>query len=560
MIRILLLDNQDWLNRLALEPDFDLVGNVSDCQAVLEQVEALRPDLVLLNLATSNLERTEVAQVIETTHPVLILGKDSYLESALAFLEAGAKGYLPKGTSIEEIKETVRLITQVEPDEDPVPVAKRCLDLEPKSPSSSKSLVLLGAALIVGFFALESMIGRNWLSSPVASRQSIQASDSVSPVRSRPLEPVNSYQVMRTYPGKIDSRRTSQLGFERAGQIVTVSVDEGGRVAAGAPIATLDTSQLKAQEQNLLAQRAEAMAQLRAMQAGPRSEAIAVAQAAVQDAREQLDLARKKRDRREALYSEGAISREQLDEAASETSVLQARLEAAQSELEELKAGTRRETIEAQQAVLAQLDAKLASLAVERQQSVLKAPFAGIVASRLVDEGTVVSVGQPVLRLVEPALEARVDVPVAAANQLQPGSTQQLFIGENRYPARITTILPEVNTATQTATVVLRMGDAVDRGLPGQKVRLELAETIPTSGYWLPTSALLRGSRGLWSCYVLVPATATSPNVYQAERQDVEIIHSQSDRVLVRGTLQSGDRVVLSGTHRLVDGQLVRPL
>jgi multidrug efflux pump subunit AcrA (membrane-fusion protein) len=40
----------------------------------------------------------------------------------------------------------------------------------------------------------------------------------------------------------------------------------------------------------------------------------------------------------------------------------------------------------------------------------------------------------------------------------------------------------------------------------------------------------------------------------------VEILHQESDRVLVQGALQGGDRIVASGVHRLVPGQLVRPL
>jgi multidrug efflux pump subunit AcrA (membrane-fusion protein) len=87
---------------------------------------------------------------------------------------------------------------------------------------------------------------------------------------------------------------------------------------------------------------------------------------------------------------------------------------------------------------------------------------------------------------------------------------------------------------------------------------LELAQTIAVSGYWLPTTALVRGVRGLWSCYVL--GTSEQNDAFRVERRDVEVLHTESDRVLVRGTLQSGDRVVMSGTHRLVSEQLVRPV
>jgi multidrug efflux pump subunit AcrA (membrane-fusion protein) len=38
----------------------------------------------------------------------------------------------------------------------------------------------------------------------------------------------------------------------------------------------------------------------------------------------------------------------------------------------------------------------------------------------------------------------------------------------------------------------------------------------------------------------------------------VEVIHQQSERVYVQGTLLDGDLVVADGTHRVVAGQGVR--
>ena len=113
-------------------------------------------------------------------------------------------------------------------------------------------------------------------------------------------------------------------------------------------------------------------------------------------------------------------------------------------------------------------------------------------------------------------------------------------------------------------TVVLTLDKSAAREVSsGQVARLELAETIFTSGYWLPTTALVRGGRGLWSCYVTgepaelesLPTNMNQP--FRVERRDVEVLHTESDRALVRGTLQPNDQVIVNGTHRLVLGQLV---
>lgn len=81
-------------------------------------------------------------------------------------------------------------------------------------------------------------------------------------------------------------------------------------------------------------------------------------------------------------------------------------------------------------------------------------------------------------------------------------------------------------------------------------------ESIAADGYWLPVAALVRGGRGLWSCFVL--SEPDGSDTFQVLRRDVEILQTERDRVLVRGTLQSGDRAIINGTHRLVPGQRVR--
>ncbi|NEO77940.1 efflux RND transporter periplasmic adaptor subunit [Moorena sp. SIO4G3] len=432
-----------------------------------------------------------------------------------------------------------------------------------------------GTILLLSGFCifLLSPSGSNWrlnLSNLKASQANQESkpqasfSGNILPVETISVKPVDSYQLLRSYTGSLVTRRSSELGFERSGKLVRLTVDEGDWVKASTPLAYLDTRNLKAQQRELLATLAQQRAQLKELFAGPRSETIAAAQASVRDLSSQLELARKKRSRREALYREGAISREQLDEATSQTSVKQARLEEAKSQVDELLAGTRPERIEAQQASIQQLNARLASLEIELENSILKAPFSGTISGRLLDEGTVVSPGQPILRLVEDgAIQARIGVPVSATDQLQLNSEQSLQIGQKTYPARVSSILPELDSSTRTLTVVLTLDPlAVRQVSPGQVARWKLAETIPTAGYWLPTTALVQGVRGLWSCYVLGELAESdrsgAAHVFSVERRDVEILQTQSNRILVRGTLQAGDQVIVGGTHRLVPGQKVR--
>ncbi|MFQ5911567.1 MAG: efflux RND transporter periplasmic adaptor subunit [Nitrospinota bacterium] len=387
------------------------------------------------------------------------------------------------------------------------------------------------------------------------------------PVETLRLELVDSYRVYRDYTGKIVARRKSDLGFERQGKLIDVAVEEGDRVAAGGVLAAQDTRRLEASRQELLARRAQATARLDELIAGPRRETIAAARAQVNELRERLTLAKIRRSRRRRLLSQKVIAAEQFDEAAYNVNTLLAQLDAAQRRLDELLAGTRKEQIRAQRALVQELAARLTSVQIDLKKSILRAPFAGKISKRWVDEGTVVNPGEPVVRLVEDGfLEARVGVPVRAARNLKPGSRQLVQVNQESYRAGVSVLLPELDTMTRTITVVLSLeASAVGRLFPEQVVRLRLPETVKAAGFWLPITALTKGVRGLWSAYGLIedrPAGGSpeiGTRVFRTERRHVEVLQTQSERVLVRGALRPGDLIVKSGTHRLVAGQLVRP-
>lgn len=378
----------------------------------------------------------------------------------------------------------------------------------------------------------------------------------VLPVETIKVEPVDSYQVSRTYTGEIVAIRSSNVGFSRSGEIEAVLVREGDRIAQGQPLARLDIRNLKTQRQQLIAEKARAEAQLTELERGARIEDIDAARAEVNDIEQQLKLQEKQRARREYLYNEGAISREELDEYAFEEGSLQARLNRAKSNLAELENGTRPEQIAAQEATVQQLAASIADVDVTIDKSTLKAPFNGIVAVRELDEGTVANAGQSVIRLIENAApEARIGMPARVIEKLDIGSTQNLKLGSQTYQATLVSTLPEVNLNTRTQTVVFKLDrSAIPRINPGQTVRLELVNEIDTDGYWLPTDALTQGIRGLWTCYVVIQS---EDGKQQVQQRAVEIIHQKGDKALVRGTLQSEDEIVANGTHRLVPGQNV---
>ena len=375
------------------------------------------------------------------------------------------------------------------------------------------------------------------------------------------VDPVNSFQTSREYTGTVVARRVSELSFERAGLLDNVQIEEGVAVAAGTSLATVDTEHLRTRRRETVARRAQAAALLAEFVAGPRQEDIDAATANVESLDAQVALLKLQTDRRSRLLNQNAVPQDEFERFAFGLKAREAQLKQGRHELEELVNGTRQEQIDAQRALVEQLDAAIEDIDIDLRKSELTAPFDGTISRRRTDEGTVVQAGQTILTIVEDsALEAWVGLPVEATTSLAVDSAQRVRIEGRLFEVRVSGRRPEVDPATRTRTVIFRLDPAAaEYVIHGQIVRLQLEETVEQSGFWLPTTALSEGERGLWSCMVVVPDSPSSASQsLRVDRRDVEVLHTESNRVLVRGTLNAGDRVIARGTHRVSTGQVVQ--
>ncbi len=60
-----------------------------------------------------------------------------------------------------------------------------------------------------------------------------------------------SYVVRRSFVGRIEARRSTDMGFELGGAVLSILVDEGDRVAKGQILARVDTLRLGAKRAEL---------------------------------------------------------------------------------------------------------------------------------------------------------------------------------------------------------------------------------------------------------------------------------------------------------------------
>lgn len=194
---------------------------------------------------------------------------------------------------------------------------------------------------------------------------------------------------------------TADLGFEMAGRVLSVGVEEGDTVRGGQELARLDASELEANLDAARAQASAAQARLAEMLAGSRPPEVATAEAMLRSATQRADNARRDLERARTLFEGGAISRQALDQAETAVEVADAAQDQARESLQLVREGPRTETIQAQRALVEQARANAARAAAVLSNAVVSAPFPGLVTIKHRGPGETVGPGAPVVTLLD---------------------------------------------------------------------------------------------------------------------------------------------------------------
>lgn len=312
---------------------------------------------------------------------------------------------------------------------------------------------------------------------------------------------VDRYTLRERFLGRVEPARETRLAAERNGLLTAVMVEEGDRVAAGQVLAALDTRPLEITRDRLLAERASLEAD--------------------------IALAERTTDRRARLVGEGWTSGQAYDEARFSISALEARRAA--------------------------VGAEIAQVDLDLEKSTVTAPFAGTIAARLVDDGTVLAAGTPIVALQETGRpQARIGLPSDRAAALDPGDAVTLDYLGRTLTGRVAAITLDLEAGTRTVPVLVDV-EADGPLAMGQVIRLALDRAIEARGAWVPLAALTEAERGLWSLMTVVGAEGGA----LVAREAVEILHLEGERAFVRGTFADGARVIGEGSHRVGAGQAV---
>lgn len=282
----------------------------------------------------------------------------------------------------------------------------------------------------------------------------------------------------------IEAERQVAVVARAAGRVARILVEEGDRVAEGAPLAELDDEDYRLREE-------EARIGLDEARRRVDEAAAQTAEAEGALARAQLGAEKAAADHQRARGSEGAVSRQQieaLDFAAREAqaSAHQAELALARSRIAEALAAVQVERRQAE-ATRAQL---------QRARTVLVAPIPGVVGRRDLAVGQQVTEGVVGFLVLDPgSLIARLAIPQQDLARLAPDRHLRFTTeatGEASFEGRILRLRPLIDEKTGTALATAALDNTGGRLLPGAYLRGRIVLEHHAQTLTVPKEAVLR--------------------------------------------------------------------
>jgi len=117
-IKIILLDDHQMFRDgvrsvISDEPDIEVVADIGCANELYDLLETVSVDLVITDITMPEISGIEVTEYLTKNYPgikILILSMHSGEEFIIKALNAGASGYLPKETGIDELLEAIHQI------------------------------------------------------------------------------------------------------------------------------------------------------------------------------------------------------------------------------------------------------------------------------------------------------------------------------------------------------------------------------------------------------------------------------------------------------------------
>ncbi|HVP18805.1 MAG TPA: efflux RND transporter periplasmic adaptor subunit [Spirochaetia bacterium] len=285
-----------------------------------------------------------------------------------------------------------------------------------------------------------------------------------------------------------------QVSSKSSGEILHLDADEGLLVKQGDILAVIDHASLDIQLGQARSGVDLAKAQLDLLTNGARGEDLAQAKEALNEATETLQNAQEDFQRTQSLFTVGAATKKQRDDAESRYTIAKAQSIAADQALKKLENYARPEDV---RAALARVDQAVYSVRLLQksiQDCTVHSPTSGEVTEKLVEEGELASPGTGLFVISElDTVKLTIYVPEADLGNIRLGQEARISIDSRpgiTYPGKVTYISPvaeftprDIQTKDERVKLVFA-------------VRIEISNTDGIFKPGMPADAALKRMRG----------------------------------------------------------------
>ena len=202
---------------------------------------------------------------------------------------------------------------------------------------------------------------------------------------------------------------------------------------------------------------------------------------------------------------------------------------------------------------LKRAESHLATLRERLANGVLRAPFAGIVASRQIERGQLVQPGVPAFRLVQTErLKLAAWVPENQIVDFAAGSRVEIHFDAypaQTFPGAVGRIGPVADENRRVFPLEIHFDNVAGQIRPGTIGRARAVRRVHRDVIVVPRASVQERENG--------PAVFVVEGD-QARLREVVVGPSQGDWLIVESGLTAGERVVVKGGRDLIDGDQVR--
>jgi len=366
--------------------------------------------------------------------------------------------------------------------------------------------------------------------------------------KTRPIEDVIEAQ------GILYPLHQASLSPKISAPVEKFYVNRGSKVHAGELLAVLAEKDLQAGVVSARGAYDQAQATYATTTTSTLPEEILSAEAAVQDAKKNLDAQQRIYEGDSNLYKEGAIPRKQLDASGVALTAAQNTYRTVQKHLENLQASGAKQQQQAAKGQMESARGQYLNAQAQLEYAEVRSPINGVVADRAVWPGDIAPAGTPLLIVMDVSkVVLRLHIREAQAAQLHIGDPATLHVPglQNGVPAKVSIISPALDPNSTTIEVWLEANNADHKLAPGTSVGASIVVRKIPSALVVLESAVLVDDKG--QAHVMTVGADSA-----AHDQAVVTGVRNSGMVQILSGIHAGDQVIVKGGYGLPDKTKVK--